>query len=171
MYCAFKVVRNNRSEFLYGHLDTEEVYYGMDNHHDSSFKQCSGSGARSIMLSTQFQPYTGDPLTVVLKELLHSFFPAGNEDLDFSEYKPGDKNTPDNRRISGSKLEGLEEQPMTAKPDHGAFKVLTGDFVTTEDEPNSSYCSTFGADDYRIGKEKGVPPCLTCEMAHWSACR
>ena len=43
----------------------------------------------------------------------------------------------------------------------GAFRVLTGDFVTTEDGTGIVHIApTFGADDYRIAKENGVPPLL-----------
>jgi len=44
-------------------------------------------------------------------------------------------------------------------PGEGAFRVLTGDFVTTEDGTGIVHIApTFGADDYKVGKENGVPP-------------
>ncbi len=165
----FKVVRNNRSEFLYGHLDTEAVHIMAWTTTPwtlpSNTALAVGAEIHYVKVRS-FNPYTGDPLTVVLaKELLHSFFPAGNEDLDFSEYKPGDKKIPYRiiEEFPGSKLEGLDYEQLIdwVKPDHGAFKVLTGDFVTTEDGTGIVHIApTFGADDYRIGKEKGVPPLL-----------
>ena len=85
-----------------------------------------------------FNPYSGDPITVIIaKDLLHSMFPETNASIDFSEYKPGDKKIPFKvlDEFPGSELEGINYEQLIdwVKPDPGAFRVVTGDFVTTED--------------------------------------
>lgn len=165
----FKVIRNNRSEFLYRNVDTEAVHIMAWTTTPwtlpSNTALAVGAEIHYVKVRS-FNPYSGDPLTVVLaKELLHSLFPAENVGLHFSEYKPGDKKIPYRiiEEFPGSRLEGLDYEQLIdwVKPDHGAFKVLTGDFVTTEEGTGIVHIApTFGADDYRIGKEKGVPPLL-----------
>ena len=47
------------------------------------------------------------------------------------------------------------------KPEAGAFRVLTGDFVTTEDGTGIVHIApTFGADDYKVAKENDIPPLI-----------
>ncbi len=77
--------------------------------------------------------------------------------LDFSEYKPGDKKIPFKvlDEFPGSKLEGINYEQLIdwVNPDEGAFRVVTGDFVTTEDGTGIVHIApTFGADDYRVCK-------------------
>jgi isoleucyl-tRNA synthetase len=110
-----------------------------------------------------FNPYSGAPITVVIaKDLLNSMFPEENKALDFSEYKQGDKKIPFRvlDEFPGSSLEGIDYEQLIdwVKPDPGAFRVICGDFVTTEDGTGIVHIApTFGADDYRAGKENGIP--------------
>src|SRR4030042_5120196 len=113
-----------------------------------------------------FNPYSGDPITVVIaKDLLHSMFPEANVGLHFSEYKPGEKKIPYKviDEFSGSKLEGINYEQLIdwVKPDKGAFRVLAGDFETTEEGTGTCLIAPpFGADDYKIAKEYNVPPII-----------
>ncbi len=89
-------------------------------------------------------------------------FPEENKALDFSEYKQGDKKIPFRvlDEFPGSSLEGIDYEQLIdwVKPDPGAFRVICGDFVTTEDGTGIVHIApTFGADDYRAGKENGIP--------------
>lgn len=111
--------------------------------------------------------YTGDPITVVLaKALLHSYFPEKNADLPFENYQVGDKHVPYrvvDKVWKGAELVGFEyEQLMPwVKASDNAFRVVTGDFVTTEDGTGIVHIApTFGADDAKIGKEYNVPGLL-----------
>ena len=110
-----------------------------------------------------FNPYSGDPITVVIaKDLLHSMFPETNASVDLSEFKQGDKKIPFKvlDEFSGSTLAGINYEQLIdwVRPDQGAFRVVTGDFVTTEDGTGIVHIApTFGADDYRAGKEFGIP--------------
>ncbi len=92
-------------------------------------------------------------------------FPESNAGLEFSEYKPGDKKIPFrvSGEFTGAELEGINYEQLIdwMNPGEGAFRVLTGDFVTTEDGTGIVHIApTFGADDYRVAKENGVPPLL-----------
>ncbi len=66
-------------------------------------------------------------------------------------------------KYKGSELAGLEYEQLIpwVNPGEGAFKVITGDFVTTEDGTGIVHIApTFGADDDRVAKQNGVPPML-----------
>ncbi|MDO9341833.1 MAG: isoleucine--tRNA ligase, partial [Bacteroidales bacterium] len=65
--------------------------------------------------------------------------------------------------FTGGELQGINYEQLIdwVKPAEGAFRVLTGDFVTTEDGTGIVHIApTFGADDYRIATENGIPPLI-----------
>ncbi len=165
----FKVIHDKRSEFLFNHIDTEAIHIMAWTTTPwtlpSNTALAVGKEIRYVKVRS-FNPYSGEPITVVLaKELLHSMFPEANIGIHFSEYKSGDKKIPYKvlDEFSGSKLEGINYEQLIdwVKPDKGAFKVVTGDFVTTEDGTGIVHIApTFGADDYKISKETGVPPLM-----------
>ena len=110
-----------------------------------------------------YNQYTGLPITVVLaKSLLGAYFPEKNSELSFDEYKEGDKNIPYrvlDKTWKGSELEGVKYEQLIpwVKASKNAFKVVVGDFVTTEDGTGIVHIApTFGADDMKIGKEHDV---------------
>ena len=111
-----------------------------------------------------FNQYTGCPVTVVLaKNLLDSYFPAKNAQLKLEDYQEGDKNIPFRvleKTWKGTELAGLEYEQLFPwiKVTEKAFKVVCGDFVTTEDGTGIVHIApTFGADDAKVGKENDVP--------------
>ncbi len=114
-----------------------------------------------------YNPYTGKPVTVVLaKNMLGVYFPEKNNALSLDDYKPGDKNIPF-RVLStvwkGSELAsiGYEQLIPWVKASDNAFKVVTGDFVTTEEGTGIVHIApTFGADDMKVGRENDVPGLL-----------
>ena len=110
-----------------------------------------------------YNQYTGEPITVVLaKSLLGVYFPEKNKQLSLEDYKQGDKNVP--YRIldkvwKGSELEGVRYEQLVpwVKASDNAFKVVTGDFVTTEDGTGIVHIApTFGADDMKVGRDNDV---------------
>jgi isoleucyl-tRNA synthetase len=111
-----------------------------------------------------FNPYTGKPITVVLaKNLLYSHFKKECEGKDFNEYNQGDKEIPFNvvGECKGKDLLDIEyEQLMPwVKPNGDAFRVISGDYVTTEDGTGIVHIApTFGADDNRIAKVAHIAP-------------
>jgi len=165
----FRVIRNAKSEFLYNQTDTASVHIMAWTTTPwtlpSNTALAVGSDIKYIRVRS-FNPYSGDPITVVIaRDLLHSMFPEANVGLHFSEYKPGDKRIPYKvlDEFSGNKLEGINYEQLIdwVKPDEGAFRVLTGDFVTTEEGTGIVHIApTFGADDYKIAKECNVPPMI-----------
>lgn len=122
-----------------------------------------GAGIDYVAVQT-YNPYSGMPMTAVLaKSLLNVYFPAKNSELPLEDYTPGDKNIP--FRVLDKEWKGLElagiayEQliPWVKVSDNG-LKVVTGDFVTTEDGTGIVHIApTFGADDAKLGKEQDVP--------------
>jgi len=165
----FKVFRDDRSEFLYKDADTESVHILAWTTTPwtlpSNTALAVGKEIKYIRVRS-FNPYTGDPIIVVIaKDLLYAIFPGANAGLHISEYKPGDKKIPYKvfGEFSGSQLEDIKYEQLIdwVKPDDGAFRVLTGDFVTTEDGTGIVHIApTFGADDYKIAKQYGVPPMM-----------
>ncbi len=165
----FRLVMDSKSEFLYKNIDTKDVHMMAWTTTPwtlpSNTALAVGKAIKYIKVRS-FNPYSGAPITVIIaKGLLHSMFPETNELLDLSEYKTGDKKIPFKvlDEFPGSKLEGINYEQLIdwIKPDPGAFRVLTGDFVTTEDGTGIVHIApTFGADDYRAGKENGIPGML-----------
>lgn len=111
---------------------------------------------------SSFNPYTYEPVTLILaKDLLGRYFPEKNAGLDFESYKAGDKNIPFKVLASfkGSNLEGLRYEQLLpyASPDGDAFRVITGDFVTTEDGTGIVHTApAFGSDDFKVARENGI---------------
>ena len=120
-----------------------------------------------------FNQYTHDPIRVVLAKALvkkqfdKKFKEAESAD-DLGSYQKGDKKIPYwiEAEYKGSELTGLSyeqllpyAQPMERPED--AFRIIPGDFVTTEDGTGIVHTApTFGADDARVASAAGVPPML-----------
>ena len=165
----FKLIRNKKSEFLYKNIDT--AYLHIMAWTTTPWTLPSNTalavGKDIVYIKVRsFNPYSGEPITVIIaKDLLNSLFPESNARLEFSEYKLGDKKIPFrvSGEFTGAELEGIDYEQLIdwMNPGEGAFRVLTGDFVTTEDGTGIVHIApTFGADDYKVGKENGVPPLL-----------
>ena len=112
-----------------------------------------------------YNPYTGEPVTVIMAEArLSAYFNEAGKDADLNSYKKGDKVIPwkVTGHFMGTELEGMEYEqlipgikPMT----DGAFRVILGDYVTTEDGTGIVHIApNFGADDAFVAKKAGVPP-------------
>lgn len=117
-------------------------------------------------LVQSYNPYTGEPISVIVaKALLNTLFNIKAADIELEEYKPGDKLIPYRviAEYKGSELAGMEYEQLLpwVNPGEGAFRVITGDFVTTEDGTGIVHIApTFGADDDRVAKANGVPPLM-----------
>ena len=111
-----------------------------------------------------YNGYTGEKITVVLaKALLYTHFNKKAEGLDLNSYKPGDKLIPFKvvGEYKGPDLVGMEYEQLFpwVNPGEGAFRVIPGDYVTTEDGTGIVHIApTFGADDAQVAKAAGVPP-------------
>jgi isoleucyl-tRNA synthetase len=104
-----------------------------------------------------------ESITLILaKELLHKHFPEKNAALKFEDFKAGDKQFPYEviGEIKGAALEGIKYEQLLnfSQPTDGdAFRVLLGDFVTTEDGTGIVHIApSFGSDDFRVAKQNGI---------------
>lgn len=110
-----------------------------------------------------YNPYTGDKMTAIAaKSLIASLFNPKAADLKLEDYKQGDKLIPYKivGEWKGSELSGMKYEQLIPwmNPGEGAFKVITGDFVTTEDGTGIVHIApTFGADDAKVAKANNVP--------------
>jgi len=113
---------------------------------------CVGQNIIYNIVKTE-NPYNNNPITVILaKDLVGNFF--GEKKITKFEII-GEKR--------GSELAGIEYEQLIpwVNPGEGAFRVVTGDFVTTEDGTGIVHIApTFGADDDRVGKANGIPPLM-----------
>ena len=165
MVAQFKVIRNEKSEFLFNDTDTAVYFLAWTTTPwtlPSNTALAVGANIAYVKIRT-FNQYTGLPITVILaKELSGLYFPESNKELLFDEYKIGDKRIPFKiiAEYKGSQLEKIRyEQLMPYKqPENGdAFLVVPGDFVTTEDGTGIVHIApSFGADDFRTAKLHGL---------------
>lgn len=124
---------------------------------------CVGPKIDYVCLRT-YNIYTGDAISVVMaKALVPSYFDAKGLEAPLDGYKPGDKIVP--YRVvgewRGSEIVGMHyEQLMPyVNPGEGAFRVIPGDYVSTEDGTGIVHIApTFGADDAFVAKQAGIPP-------------
>ena len=114
-----------------------------------------------------FNRYTQEPIAVILaKDRFSTYFSECNPELEADAVKPGNKPIPYieiEEEIKGADLEGMEyEQLMPyVQPDGPAFRVLLGDFVSTEDGTGIVHIApTFGSDDFKVARQYGIVPLL-----------
>ena len=135
---------------------------------------CVGPKIDYVAVRT-YNPYTGEKQTVVLaKALLYAHFNRKAEGLALDAYKPGDKLVPFEvvGEYKGPELVGMEYEQLLpwVKPievdEQGtwhdasakAFRVIPGDYVTTEDGTGIVHIApTFGADDANVARVAGIP--------------
>lgn len=135
---------------------------------------CVGPKIDYVAVQT-YNGYTGEKITVVLaKALLYTHFNKKAEGLALEEYKPGDKLIPFKivGEYKGTDLEGMQYEqlmpwvkPVELDEDGNwkdasakAFRVILGDYVTTDDGTGIVHIApTFGADDAFVAKAAGIP--------------
>ena len=180
----FKIIRNEKSEFLFegsslapsptGEGRGEAFFLAWTTTPwtlPSNLGLAVGPNIDYVLVKT-FNPYLHIPVNVVLaKSLVNKYFKPEGENGDFNSYAPDSKLIPWKilGEFKGSELEGLyyeqllpyeanslseiQRQTPNAKP----FRILIGDFVTTEDGTGIVHTApAFGADDFRIGKKYNI---------------
>ena len=165
----FKVKQDERSAFLFG-ANQGEVYLLAWTTTPwtlpSNTSLVVGEKITYVQVNT-YNPYTHKPVSVVLaKDLIGRYFPEKNAALPLESYTPGDKAIPflQVAEFAGSKLTGIRYEQLMPylQPLHDgdqAFRVVSGDFVTTADGTGIVHSSpTFGSDDFRVSKQNGIPP-------------
>lgn len=124
---------------------------------------CVGPAIRYAIVRT-YNPYSGEPVTVtVAEELVSSIFNPKAREIALEDYHKGDKLVPYEivSTLTGNDLVGLHYEQLLpwVNPGEGAFRVIPGDYVSTEDGTGIVHIAgTFGADDLRVSKQAGVPP-------------
>ena len=127
---------------------------------------CVGPKIDYVAVET-YNPYTADKITIVLAEArLNAYLPAEGAITDGGElpaYEKGAKLIPYRvvAHYKGTDLVGMEyEQLMPAiQPMGDAFKVIPGDYVTTDDGAGIVHIApNFGADDAFVAKKAGICP-------------
>ena len=110
-----------------------------------------------------FNPHSYKLVHVILaKNLAAKYFPEKNAELKMEDYKTGDKTVPFQliKELKGAELEGIRYEQLLkfAQPADGdAFRVVSGDFVTTEDGTGIVHIApSFGADDFKVAKQNGI---------------
>lgn len=124
---------------------------------------CVGPGIKYNIVRT-YNPYSGEKITVVVADaLMGSIFNPKAADIALEDYNKGDKLIPYQvvGDLMGKDLVDIHYEQLIPwfNPGEGAFRVIPGDFVSTEDGTGIVHIAgTFGADDNRVSKQNGVPP-------------
>lgn len=171
----FRATQDEKSKFLHDAVHGAEVFFMAWTTTPwtlpSNLGLTVGPNIDYVLVQT-FNPYTHLPVNVVLaKDLVHKYLKAEGENGDFEGYTGEQKLLPWKiiTSFKGSQLEGLHYEqllPYEANsidevkritPDADPFRVLIGDFVTTEDGTGIVHTApAFGADDYRVGKKYNI---------------
>lgn len=171
----FKAVKNEKSKFLFEAAKSDEVFFLAWTTTPWTLPSNLGltvGGNIDYVLVRTVNPYLHHPVSVILaKALLGKYFKTENENADFSAYKNDGKNIPYSiiAEFKGALLEGCGYEQLLAYPANspevigsitpGAepFRVLLGDFVTTEDGTGIVHTApAFGADDFKVGKKYNI---------------
>ena len=164
----FKVRKNEKSDPLFKDVDTDLFILAWTTTPwtlPSNTALAVGGHIRYVKVKT-FNPYTSEPVTVILaKDLLRNYFSEKNEELSFDDYKGDGKNIPFKvlAEYTGQNLVGVNYEQLVPwiNPMGDAFRVIAGDFVTTEDGTGIVHIApTFGADDDRVAKQNGIVPLM-----------
>lgn len=162
----FKLIQNDKSQFLFEGVDQGDVFFIAWTTTPwtlpSNTALAVGKKIDYVRVKT-YNPYTKDTINIILaKALLSKWFKVEQAELDFNSYKPEDKLIPYEitGEWKGSAFEMLEYEQLLpyVQPEEGdAFKVLIGDFVSTEDGTGIVHLApSFGADDMRVARKYGI---------------
>lgn len=161
----FKTVRNEKSEFLHKPTDTDVFVMAWTTTPwtlPSNTGLAVGENIVYCLVKT-YNPYSGSPITVILaKERMNAFFANENKQETLSGYKAGDKALPWQliAEYSGKQLAGIRYEQLIQwhRPETGdPFRVVIGDFVTTEDGTGIVHLApSFGTDDFRVNRQQDL---------------
>ena len=171
----FRAVQDEASRFLHDAVQGAEVFFLAWTTTPwtlpSNLGLTVGPDIDYVLVKT-VNPYTHLPIQVVLaKALLGKYFKAENEGADIASYNNDGKNLPYSVVITfkGKDIEGCTYEQLlpyeanapavieSITPGARPFRVLAGDFVTTEDGTGIVHTApAFGADDYKVGKKYNI---------------
>ena len=161
----FQIIKDKKSQFLFEKTNHSIYFLAWTTTPwtlPSNTALAVGNKIIYSLIETVNQ-YSGKKNSIIIaKDLLGKFFKKENNSLDFENYNIGDKNLPYNivDEFLGENLVGINYDQLLkyAQPNNGdAFRVLSGDFVTTEDGTGIVHLApSFGADDNRVAKQNGI---------------
>ncbi len=170
----FKVKLTERSEFLFEAPDEDVRILAWTTTPWTLPSNCAlaiGEKITYIKVKT-FNPYTYQPVSVIIaKELLGRFFSEKDKELKLGDYQEGDKHIPFDvvQEFKGRDMVEMRYEqlmPYVTNPDleENAFRVIPGDFVSTEEGTGVVHtASVFGADDFRVSQQNGVPAVMVTD--------
>ncbi len=168
----FEAIKNDKSEFIFKVANSDEVFFLAWTTTPwtlpSNLALTVGANIDYVLVKT-FNPYTHLPVNVIIaKALLNKYLHPESEHGDFEAYKEGDKVIPWTilSEFKGKELEGITykqllpfeantlEKITEITPGAEPFKLVIGDYVTTEDGTGIVHTApAFGADDYKTGQK------------------
>lgn len=164
----FKAVKNEKSRFLFDAVNNEDVHFIAWTTTPwtlpSNLGLTVGDKIDYVLVKT-FNPYTHQPVNIVLaKTLIGKYFKPEGENGDFENYSEKAKILPykilsefKGKDIEGCSYKQLMPYEANKISNPNSFKVLLGDFVTTEDGTGIVHTApAFGADDYKVGKKYDI---------------
>jgi len=161
----FKAIKNEESSAVFAAVDADVFFLAWTTTPwtlPSNTALAVGKNITYVKVRT-FNPYTFKPVTLILaKDLFSKYFTEKNTDLKIEEFKEGDKNIPFKvlSEYKGTELEGIRYEqllPYAQPKDGDAFRVVIGDFVTTEDGTGIVHIApSFGGDDFKVAKQNGI---------------
>jgi len=163
----FEVIKDGRSQPLFESFHIPVYFLAWTTTPwtlPSNTALCVGPNIDYVRVRS-FNPYTGNEAIYVLAEaLVGAWFNPKAEGLPFDSYTKGDKLVPYkvlDGKFKGSDLVGIQYVQLIPwfKPvEDGAFRVISGDYVTTEEGTGVVHIApTFGADDKKVATIHGVP--------------
>ncbi len=164
----FEVIRNEKSEFLFKNTAMPLYFLAWTTTPwtlPSNTALAVGANITYCEVET-INPYSLKKVCIIMgKPLIPLYFKPEGENGDFDNVKPDDKIMPYRiiAEYKGSELKDINYKQLIpwVKPDGDAFRVILGDFVTTEDGTGIVHIApTFGADDDRAGKQSNIAPLL-----------
>ena len=161
----FKIILNQESEFLFSNTKNDIYFIAWTTTPwtlPSNTALAVGKKIEYILVET-INKYTGKLISIIIaKQLSNKYFAIENRELKFNDYTIGDKKLPYKiiSSFSGEQLENIRYKqllPYALPSDGDAFKVILGDFVTTDDGTGIVHLApSFGADDNRVAKQNGI---------------
>jgi len=161
----FSVVNNADSEFLFQAIDTDLFFIAWTTTPWTLLSNTALAVNKNInyLKVKTYNIYTGKPITVILaKDRFSNYFNPKDKDLPLENYEAGNKHIPYKiiDEFKGEKIVGLRYEqllPYKQPEDGDAFRVVHGDFVTTEEGTGIVHIApSFGADDFMVAKKNGI---------------
>lgn len=168
----FKMISSEKTRTLFGSEDAQFLDWTTTHWTLPSNTALTVGPKIEYSLVRTFNQYTFEPINIIAATaLLGKLFGKKFVEGDPKSYQNGDKKIPYEviKTVQGKDLVGIQyEQLLPYALPHerpeDAFKVIPGDFVTTEDGTGIVHTApTFGADDAKVAADAGVPPLLVMD--------